>query len=128
MDYSNKADIWSIGVVLYELLFGKPPYTADNMINLIKNIKTKPLEIPQDKNKISSITEDILRRMLVVDPKRRIEWDDVFAHKINFYLEEKIKKDLEATLKDDGILAMNMSRFYIKNNKVINHPCEIKKK
>lgn len=37
-DYTNKADIWSIGTVFYELLFGKPPYTASNMIDLIKNI------------------------------------------------------------------------------------------
>ena len=40
-DYDNKADIWSIGTVFYELLFGKPPFTAGNMIDLLKNIKTK---------------------------------------------------------------------------------------
>jgi len=37
-EYTNKADIWSIGTVFYELLFGKPPYTASNMIDLMKNI------------------------------------------------------------------------------------------
>jgi len=42
-DYDNKADIWSIGTVFYELLFGKPPFTAGNMIDLLKNIKNKPL-------------------------------------------------------------------------------------
>jgi len=42
-DYSNKADIWSIGTVFYELLFGKPAYTASNMVDLIKNIQSKPL-------------------------------------------------------------------------------------
>jgi serine/threonine-protein kinase ULK/ATG1 len=66
--------------------------------------------------------------MLVVDPKKRIEWDDLFVHPINNYLEDKLKKDLETTMKGNGSLAMNMSRFYIKNNKVIDHPSEIDKK
>ena len=72
------------------------------MIDLIKNIKNKPLDIPKKTNKISTVTEDVLRKMLVVDPKRRIEWEELFSHKINFLLEDKIKNDLEATLKDDG--------------------------
>ncbi|EGR27762.1 protein kinase domain protein [Ichthyophthirius multifiliis] len=127
-DYNNKADIWSIGTVLFELLFGKPPFTAGNMIDLIKRIKNSPLEIPKKINKISAVTEDVLRKMLVVDPKKRIEWDEVFGHKINYFLDDKIKNDLEATMKDNGQIAMNLSRFYIKNNKVINHPSEIEKK
>lgn len=65
--------------------------------------------------------------MLVVNPKNRISWDDLFKHEINFYQEEKLKKDLETTLKG-GELMMNMSKFYIKNNMVIDHPAEIKKK
>ena len=39
--YDNRADIWSVGTVFYELLFGKPPYTASNIIDLIKNVKSK---------------------------------------------------------------------------------------
>ncbi|MFO0131516.1 MAG: protein kinase domain-containing protein [bacterium] len=54
-DYGTKADIWSIGTVFYELLFGKPPFTASNMIDLLKNIKTKPLEFPRKINNISEV-------------------------------------------------------------------------
>jgi serine/threonine-protein kinase ULK2 len=64
-NFINKADIWSIGTVFYEILFGRPPYTAGNMIDLLKNIKTKPLEINRNINNISLIAEDVLRRMLV---------------------------------------------------------------
>lgn len=35
-------------------------------------------------------------------------------------MEDKLKKELEDTLHCDGSLSMNMSRFYIKTNKVIN--------
>jgi serine/threonine-protein kinase ULK/ATG1 len=51
--------------------------------------------------------------MLVVDPKKRIDWEELFKHEINFFLEEKIKKDLEETMNAEEV-QMSMSRFYIK--------------
>jgi len=39
-NYNNKADVWSLGTVFYELLFGKPPFIASNIIDLLKNIKS----------------------------------------------------------------------------------------
>lgn len=75
------------------------------------------------------MVEDVLRKMLVVDPKKRIEWSQLFSHKITYYKEEEIKQDLENTLNmQDMNISMNMSRFYIKNNKVISHPADIKEK
>lgn len=99
-EYNSKADIWSVGTCFYELLFGKPPYTANNIIDLIKTIKTKSLEFPRKINNISKVCEDVLRKMLVVNPYDRIDWDELFDHPINFYEEEKIKKELELTLKN----------------------------
>jgi serine/threonine-protein kinase ULK/ATG1 len=43
MEYNNKADIWSIGTCFYELLFGRPPFTAGNMVDLLKNIQKNPV-------------------------------------------------------------------------------------
>jgi serine/threonine-protein kinase ULK/ATG1 len=34
-DYDNKVDIWSVGTVFYEMLFGKPPFTAENIADLL---------------------------------------------------------------------------------------------
>jgi len=127
--YTNKVDIWSIGTVFFELLFGKPAFAAANLMDLIRTIKGKKLDIPRKINNISPVCEDALRRMLTVDPESRISWEELFNHKIMSYREERIKKDLEDTLKTGNYdLMMNISRFYINNNKVVQHVAEINKK
>lgn len=67
-------------------------------INLRKNISTKKLEFPQRINKISAPVEDLIRKMLVENPKDRIEWSELFEHKVNYMLEEEIEKNLHETM------------------------------
>lgn len=40
--YSNKCDIWSVGIIIYELLFGKPPFLARSFNELVAVINKKP--------------------------------------------------------------------------------------
>ena len=46
--YDNKSDLWSVGVIMYELLFGTTPYHAKNMIELMKKIKRRDIVIPNE--------------------------------------------------------------------------------
>lgn len=124
-DYNSKADIWSIGTCFYEILFGKPPYTAKNIVELLQKIQKYPFKMPPN-SKMSPEVEDVLHKMLVFKPNDRIEWEDLFKHKITKMAEEKIMRDLELTVKNQDI--ENVSRFYIKNNKVIDHVVDIDKK
>jgi serine/threonine-protein kinase ULK/ATG1 len=126
-EYNNKADIWSIGTVFYEILFGKPPYTASNIVELVKKVNTKALTIPKREYPISDLAEDLLRRMLVQNPAHRIEWEDLFSHRLLRVAEEKIKAQLTDTLKGEDV-EFNISRFYMKNNLVVDHPADITKK
>ena len=73
------------------------------------------------------MTEDIIRRMLVVDANKRIEWENLYHHPINSYLEDQIKKDLENTMKESEDVTLNASKFYLKSNMVVEHPKEIEK-
>ena len=118
LEYNNKVDIWSIGTVYYELLFGKPPFVAKNMVDLVKLIYNTPVSFDKKVNNISAIAEDAIRKMLVVDPKKRIDWEELFNHKINTYMEDKLKRELADTMKGEEV-ELNMSKFYIKNNMVI---------
>lgn len=89
-DYNMKADIWSMGVVLFEMLFGFCPYEDRTIYRLLNQINLKPLIIPKHINIISKKTEELLFKMLVVDPKLRIEWNELINMKLSDFL-----KDLE---------------------------------
>ena len=76
-DYSTKCDIWSTGMLFYQLLFGKLPWTAFSIPRLYKNIKEKPLEFPSE---IKEETKNLIKSMLKVNDKERITWKEVFEH------------------------------------------------
>ena len=38
--YDEKCDVWSIGVILYTLLAGSPPFSGDTEIEIVQNVKT----------------------------------------------------------------------------------------
>ena len=71
----------------------RPPYVAQNMVDLLKNIKSKPLSFPPDV-RINDSLKDVIKRMLVPDPKKRISWNDLFSHPINRYLDKQICREI----------------------------------
>ena len=62
--YTTKCDIWSTGIIFYELLVGKLPWTAQNEQELIFNITKRPLVIPSS---LSEWAKTLLTRMIVVN-------------------------------------------------------------
>lgn len=41
--YTNKSDLWSVGLIYYEMLHGKTPWMASNELQLINAIKTQKI-------------------------------------------------------------------------------------
>lgn len=78
--YNPSADLWSIGVILYECLFGSAPYSSKNMDELLHKIKIQQkIEIAKTM-RISLECRDLLARLLVHDAVNRITFDDFFNH------------------------------------------------
>lgn len=78
--YDQSADLWSIGVILYECLFGSAPYSSKSIEELLEKIRKKQtIEIPKTKS-ISSNCEDLLLKLLIHDPKQRISFSNFFEH------------------------------------------------
>ena len=77
--YDKKADLWSLGVIFYELLTGKTPFTASNHAELLENIENKKIYFPSH-IKISHSARDLLIGLLNKDSKKRITWRELFNH------------------------------------------------
>lgn len=75
--YTSKTDIWSIGFIFYETLVGKTPWTARSPPELLRNIKTKPLEFPAN---ISKEVKDLIQGCLQYDEAKRLSWDEIYRH------------------------------------------------
>jgi len=91
--YTNKADLWSVGCILYEMLFGKPPYGAKNQKELFDNIQGKKLDFPQIPP-ISKEALDLVKKLLMKEYADRISWVDYFDH---FWFSKKEKTHWLAT-------------------------------
>jgi calcium/calmodulin-dependent protein kinase I len=74
-------DYWSIGVILYIMLCGFPPFFEDNNQKLFEMIKKCEYEFPSPYwDDISDSAKDLIRSLLVADPKARPTADMILAH------------------------------------------------
>ena len=70
---TNKCDLFSIGITMYYLYFGKYPYeTWEQLLNKRPNMNFK---IEEDEK-----LEDLIKQLVILNPNERISWDDYFNH------------------------------------------------
>lgn len=79
--YDPSADLWSIGCILYECLFGWAPYRSATLEELLNKVKTKQPIPLNGSGKLTSACEDLLARLLIHDPAKRISFAEFFNHK-----------------------------------------------
>lgn len=77
-EYTVKSDLWSVGMILYEMVYGKSPYwDAFNIMDLINKIKTRPVAFS---NRASAECNSLLGGLLQVNPDQRYTWGQFFSH------------------------------------------------
>ena len=96
-----EVDVWSCGVILYALLCGSLPFDDESIPNLFKKIKSGMYSLPSH---LSQLARDLIPRMLVVDPMKRVTVPEVRAHA---WFQQKLppfagRAALRKSLQDDG--------------------------
>ncbi len=80
--YNQTVDVWSIGVISFILLGGYPPFRDKQRKKLFSKIIHGQFEFhPSCWNSISAEAKDLIRKMLVVDPKKRITANEALKHR-----------------------------------------------
>jgi aurora kinase len=79
--HDRAVDLWCLGVLTYELLYGHPPFEAQDQDGTYKRISGVDLRFPTRPSGISDDAKDLIQRLLQKDPKKRITWEQVTQHK-----------------------------------------------
>ena len=77
MPYNHTVDLWSLGVILYELYVGQPPFYTNSIYSLVQLIVKDPVMYPEE---IGQDFHSFLRGLLKKDPSKRLKWPELAQH------------------------------------------------
>jgi len=77
--HGKKVDSFSVGVIMYEMMFGCPPWRGDTYYELCQNVKTQPLIFPTTR-KLSREMKDFIEKALAKEEDERISIDEMYYH------------------------------------------------
>jgi len=81
--YDAKADLWSVGTVLFEMMTGRPPFRATNHVELLRKIEQSEDHIRFPKDAVlSPPVKELIKALLKRTPAERLEFDKFFNHPV----------------------------------------------
>ena len=110
--YDKKVDIWSLGILTYELLIGCPPFEASSYEELLQKIEQGEYHIPHQIT-LSIEAISFLNGMLQYNPEKRL---DVFALSKQYFLTRNVSSFHKVSLKKANN-DMDLSQSIILNAK-----------
>jgi serine/threonine protein kinase len=92
--HSFEVDVWSMGVVMYTLLVGRPPFETDDVKDTYKRIRALQYAFPED-TRVSPSAQSLIRGILRTDPYQRPSLSDILQHP--FFADEPMPTSLPST-------------------------------
>ena len=81
LNYTSKCDIWSLGLIFYEMIYGVTPWPSRDIMDLLHNIQNCPLKFPLIPE-ISDSAKTFISKCLEIKEEDRFDWEDLFSHHI----------------------------------------------
>lgn len=75
--HGGPSDVWSCGIILFALLTGHLPFNDDNIKKLLLKVQAGKFRMPST---LSPEAQDLISRILVIDPSKRITTDRILNH------------------------------------------------
>ena len=83
LKYNEKCDLWSLGITLYELYFGKLPYGINVTTNTIIEAINNPEKKFNYKKTDIPCLDFLFKKLLKIDPNERISYQEFFNYVLN---------------------------------------------
>lgn len=108
----NQTDLYSLGVVMYELLTGQHPFPADNFSQLVKKIlNEEPLPLSVHRSGIPDVLEAIVRKAISKDKNTRYKSGLEIASDLNNAFESLAKPEAEIAIEEKFNLVRQLEFF-----------------
>ncbi|CAK81237.1 unnamed protein product (macronuclear) [Paramecium tetraurelia] len=110
--YGMAADMFSIGSMFYQLLFGSFPFTNINEKAFLEDIRTNKPNFRKNGVSISTQLEWLLYKMLMKDPRDRLKWSELYSHPLMKQKEMRYQQLSLNLLQAEQINVEKIGKFY----------------
>ena len=84
-----RTDIYSLGVIMYELFTGRPPYMGDDMAVLFQHVEGNPVPPRQANPDLPPALEEIILKAMAVDPEQRFQSVDELRRNLMGFIRQR---------------------------------------